>query len=119
MVLIITVRMLSTHPPAKTSEMTMIGSCAWRKTLSRNVKLKPGTSSVDVRVLEREPAELEPEACRRNEQTGEEGGERAQSMTPGTMMLSNSPPRRQAAIIPTVMPTTNAMTKATPTRKIE
>ena len=33
--------------------------------------------------------------------------------------LSTMPPRRQAAIIPMVMPRMNARTKATPTRKIE
>ena len=33
--------------------------------------------------------------------------------------VSNAPPRRQAAIIPTVVPRTNAIRNATPTRKIE
>ena len=37
----------------------------------------------------------------------------------GTTTLSTAPPRRQAASIPTVVPTTNASAKATPTRKIE
>ena len=37
----------------------------------------------------------------------------------GTTMLSTAPPRRQAAIMPTVVPSTNARMKATPTRKIE
>ena len=33
--------------------------------------------------------------------------------------LSTMPPRRHAAIMPTVMPRMNARMKATPTRKIE
>ena len=37
----------------------------------------------------------------------------------GTTTLSTAPPRRQAAIIPTVMPKMKARRKANPTRKIE
>ena len=37
----------------------------------------------------------------------------------GTTMLSTAPPRRQAASMPIVVPSTNARMKATPTRKIE
>ena len=40
-------------------------------------------------------------------------------MKTSTITLSTAPPRRHAAIIPISVPTTNASTNATPTRKIE
>ena len=46
-------------------------------------------------------------------------GNAPSAISVGTATLSTAPPRRQAAIMPIVVPSTNASRKATPTRKIE
>jgi len=46
-------------------------------------------------------------------------GNALNAISVGTTTVSTAPPRRHAAIIPITVPSTNASTNETPTRKIE
>ena len=98
--------------------ITSIGSSACRNALERKLQLKPGVSELPYACwIGNQPA-FSP---RKYTATSEvkNAGNAPSDISVGTTMLSTSPPRRQAAIIPIVIPRANASTNATPTRKIE
>ena len=81
-------------------------------------QLQAGRDVVAVRVLEREPAELEAEEVD-DESAVKYAGKAPSAMKSGTKNVSKPPPRRHAATMPTAVPSMNARTKAMPTSAIE
>ncbi len=116
--LIITVRMFSTQPPAKASTITSAGRIPCRIALVMNGQFGPGVTLLSYAWLIGNQPSFRPRKYTTISPV-KYAGNAPSAMKTGTKTVSKPPPRRHAATMPIAVPSTNAIANATPTRMIE